>query len=214
MKILLLEDNLSLAEVIKEMLEDKDYIVDFFDDGDEVLTNCTNGYDCFILDINVPHIDGLTLLKEIRELYVDVPAIIISSNIALETVKEAYIAGCTDFLKKPFYIYELEQKIDMLCKRDSVILLLDGFTYDFKYEILYDEKEEAVKLTHKEQLFMTLLLKNPNHMTALTTIEQYVWEGEFASIMSIRSLVKRLRAKLPSNSITTQTYGYTITVKS
>lgn len=213
MKILLLEDNVSFAEIIKEMLESKGYIVDFFIDGEDVLTNCTNGYDCFLLDINVPNIDGLTLLKEIRKLYTDTPAIIISSNIELETVKEAYIAGCTDYLKKPFYIYELEQKINMLCKRDIIINLLCSYTYDFNREILFDETNNEVKLTYKERLFMTLLLKSTNRITSLTTIEQYVWEGEESTTTSIRSLVKRLRYKLPKETIITENYGYSISIK-
>ncbi len=58
MKILLLEDNENLSEIIVEMLEEKNYKVDTFSDGEEAYNNIINGYDCFVLDINVPNIDG------------------------------------------------------------------------------------------------------------------------------------------------------------
>lgn len=213
MKILLLEDNESLSEIIKEMLESNGYKVDSFIDGEDALYNSVNGYDCFILDINVPLIDGLSLLKDIRQNDKSTPAIIISSNIESNTVKEAYDVGCTDFLKKPFYIFELENKIDMICKKNKKITLLNNYKYNFNFEILYDTNDNEVKLTHKEKLFITLLLKSAYNSASLDAIEQYVWEGEIASIMSIRSLVKRLRSKLPQNSIITENYGYSIVTK-
>jgi len=138
MKILLLEDNLNLASIIKEMLEEKKYKVDFFSDGNLVLDNFMNGYDCFILDINVPNVDGLTLLKTIRDYDLSIPVIIISSNIELNTIKNAYVKGCNDFLKKPFYIYELEAKIDLLCKKDTIIYLNDDFYFNIDEEILFN----------------------------------------------------------------------------
>lgn len=214
MKILLLEDNQSLNEIITEMLESKHYEVDSFVDGDEVMSALTNSYDCFILDINVPNVDGLTLLKEIRDYYDEkIPVIIISSNIELDTVKTAYSKGCNDFLKKPFYIYELETKIDMLCKQKQYYYFDDFIKFDTENYILFDKNNEEIKLTHKEKLLMVLLLKKPEELTSLNSIEQYVWEGEFATMMSIRSLVKRIRAKLPQNTIETKSYGYTIHVK-
>lgn len=208
MKVLLLEDNYSLADIIKEMLEEKNFYVDFFDDGNKVLENYMNGYDCFVLDINVPNVDGLCLLKTIREYSQNTPVIIISSNIALDTVKTAYSQGCNDFLKKPFYIYELEAKIDLLCKKEDLLKFKDGTTFDANLELLFDKKGKEVHITHKEKLFLLLSSKYPNQNISLESIEQYVWEGEITSTMSIRSLIKRLRIKLPEKSIETTSYGY------
>lgn len=210
MKILLLEDNLNLASIIKEMLEEKKYKVDFFSDGNLVLNNFMNGYDCFILDINVPNVDGLTLLKTIRSYDLSIPVIIISSNIELNTIKNAYVKGCNDFLKKPFYIYELEAKIDLLCKKETIIYLNDNFYFNIDEEILFNKLNEEVHLTYKEKQFLILASKYPSQSISLELIEQYVWEGEIASTMSIRSLIKRLRTKLPKNSIETTTYGYKV----
>ncbi len=208
MKILLLEDNENLSEIIVEMLEEKNYKVDTFCDGEEAYNNIINGYDCFVLDINVPNIDGLTILKTIRECQKDVPIIIITSNIELETVKKAYEKGCNDFLKKPFYIYELETKIDQLCKKNNIFNLKEGFYFDINLETLFNKKNKLVKLTHKETLFLIFSLKYANSPLSLEAIEQYVWEGEISSLMSIRQMIKRLRSKLPKNTIETTSCGY------
>lgn len=209
MKILLLEDNKNLAQIIKEMLEENNYQVDYFNEGSSVLDNYMNGYDCFILDINVPNIDGSTLLRTIKEYEPSIPVIIISSNIELDTIKNAYLKGCSDFLKKPFYIYELETKINLLCKKDNILDLKKNFKFDIDNEILINNNKQ-IHLTHKERLFLVLASKYPCQSISLELIEQYVWEGEIATTMSIRSLIKRLRRKLPKNTIETTTYGYKV----
>ena len=96
MKILLLEDNVNLAEIIKEMLEEKGHNTDWFDDGEAALFASVNGYDCFILDIHVTSMDGLMLLKEIRDREKKTPVIIISAHIELETIQKAYMNGCNE----------------------------------------------------------------------------------------------------------------------
>lgn len=212
MKILLLEDNINLAEIIREILEEKGHHVDWFEDGEIALFHSVNGYDCFVLDIHVPNMDGLALLKEIRFREKKTPAIIISANIELETIQKAYVAGCNDFLKKPFYMYELERKIALLCPMPEHIFLHDGFTYDTHEEILYNAEAMPIKLTQKERRFMTLLSKTPNIIVSILAIEQYVWEGEDVSLSGLRSLVKRLRTKLFDKSIETQNYGYRLIV--
>ena len=82
MKILLLEDNNRLNNSIVKRLKLKGYKVDSFTDGNQALHCAFDGYDCFILDINVPSIDGVTILKEIRENDKNIPILIISSNIS------------------------------------------------------------------------------------------------------------------------------------
>lgn len=208
MRILLLEDNFSLADIIKVMLEKKNYIVDLYYDGQDALDNFDNGYDCFVLDINVPRLDGIILLRKIKKVYRKTPVVMISSNIELDIIKDAYLAGCSDFLKKPFYMYELEHKINALCMKNEIFHLLEGYTYNLSEEFLYNEKEERVKLSRKEQRFMTLLLKNICQTSSHEEIEQYVWEDEGTSLMGIRSLVKRLKNKLPNGSIVAQNFAY------
>ena len=214
MKILLLEDNKRLSNLIIEALEEKNYKVDWFEDGKIALESIYNGYDCFILDINVPGLDGLTLLKELRDMNKTTPAIIISANVELETIKDAYVKGCDEYIKRPFYIYELELKLDKLCKRkDESLKLPNDFIYDLEKEKLFDEKNEEVKLAKKEILLFNLFAKNLEKVISFEQIEQYVWEGDLTTNENIRALVKRLRKKLPIDTIISQGgMGYILSV--
>ena len=205
MKILVLEDNERLANLIVEALEQKKYHVNLFMDGKAALDAIDNGYDCFILDINVPGLNGLSLLKEIRLLDSKTPAIIISANVELDTIQDAYHKGCDDYLKKPFYMYELETKIERLCKPKSpIIKLLGGFGYCMENERLLDERGEEIKLAKKEILLLNLFARNLDKNISFERIEQYVWEGELTTTENIRALVKRLRKKLPEDTIENQ----------
>lgn len=205
MKILVLEDNIRLANLIVEALEQKNYHVSLFSDGKKALEAIDNGYDCFILDINVPGMDGISLLKEIRSMDANTPAIIISANIELDTIQDAYHKGCDEYLKKPFYMYELELKIEKLCKPKMCSLKLpQGFCYCIETETLMDEKGEEVKLAKKEILLLNLFVKNLGKNITFERIEQYVWEGELTTTENIRALIKRLRKKLPEETIENQ----------
>ena len=208
MKILLLEDNERLNNSIVKRLELKGYKIDSFTDGHQALNNVFDGYDCFILDINVPSIDGINILKEIREGDKNIPILIISSSIDLDTIKNAYGYGCNDYLKKPFFIDELEVKIEKLCQLDSeTIELNDGFTYNIEKRELY--KKELVKLTKKETLLLHQLITHKNKVLSYDHILNYVWEGDIATTDSIRTLVMRLRKKIPQNSLETIVdFGY------
>jgi DNA-binding response OmpR family regulator len=214
MKILLLEDNKRLSSLIIEALEEKNYKVDWFDDGKKALESIYNGYDCFIFDINVPGIDGLTLLKELRVMDSKTPAIVISANVELETIKEAYIKGCDEYLKKPFYIYELELKLDKLCKKDNDSLKLpNNYLYDIEKEKLFDENSEEIKLAKKEILLFNLFSKNLEKIITFEQIEQYVWAGDLTTNENIRALIKRLRKKIPDDTIVSQGgMGYVLNI--
>jgi len=215
MKILVLEDNKRLSNLIVEALVQKNYKVDLYDNGKAALEVIDNGYDCFILDINVPGIDGLTLLKEIRSMNTETPSIIISANVDLETIQDAYIKGCDEYLKKPFYMYELETKLEKLCRIENTIIdLLDGFQYDMSKEKLYNRYSKEIKIAKKEILLLDLFSKNIDKIVSFEQIEQYVWEGNLTTNENIRALIKRLRKKLPAESILSQGgMGYTLSTK-
>lgn len=209
MRILLLEDNSRLNNSIVKRLELKGYHVDSFEDGMEALENVYEGYDCFILDINVPSLDGIDILKEIRQTYNETPVLIISSNIDLDTIKDAYGFGCDDYIKKPFYIDELEVKIEKLCQIDKkVIKLNEDFLYDIKSRELF-HKDKIVKLTKKETLLLHFGLLHVGKVLSFEQISNYVWEGDIATIDSIRTLMMRLRKKIPKECVETLIdFGY------
>jgi DNA-binding response OmpR family regulator len=215
MKVLLLEDNKRLSSLILEVLGQKSYDVDCFEDGKEAINAIDNGYDCFILDINVPGLDGLSLLKEIRSMDKNTPSIIISANTELESIQEAYKRGCDEYLKKPFYMYELEKKIEKLCiENDLKISLPEGYVFDVFKKILLNKQKQEVKLAKKEILLLTLFAKNLEKIVSFEQIEQYVWEGDLTTVENIRALVKRLRRKLPDDTILNQGgMGYKLNYK-
>lgn len=201
MKILVLEDNERLSKLIKQALSDEGYSVDCFSDGDEALEVLENGYDCFILDINVPNLDGITILEAIRLNHSTTPVIIMSSNHDFEKVQTSYDLGCDDYLKKPFYIFELVQKVKkFLTVKKSFIRFDDEYRYDFIKHILY-KNEQEIELTKKEILFLELFSKNLHHVATYNELEEYVWEGDETSLVNIRAMIKRLRKKIPNDSI-------------
>ena len=203
MKILLLEDNKRLNETIVKRLNAKGFEVHSFIDGQEAYDVIDNGYTCFILDINVPSVDGTQILKRIREFNMDTPVIIISSTVELDVIKQSYNYGCNDYIKKPFFIDELEIKIEKLCYIDhDLIEIKKSYIFNFKESILeIDGIQEH--LSRKERLLLNLLLTQRGKVVSFDTIQAIVWEGNFASIDSIRSLVRRVRKKIPIECIDT-----------
>lgn len=204
MKILLLEDNARFNATIVKRLEAKGYHIDSFMDGQEAYDALDNGYACFLLDINVPSIDGIEILKKIRDFYPETPVIIMSSSVELEVIKDAYNFGCNDFLKKPFFIDELEIKIEKLCNiRHDIVDLGHKCCFDFKTSLLRIGQEQEEHLSRKEKLLLNVLISEKGKVVTFDKIQAMVWEGNFASLDSIRSLMRRLRKKIPFECIET-----------
>ncbi len=203
MKIFLLEDNLKLNETITKRLKLKGYSVSSCCDGNDAIDKITDGYSCFVLDINVPNTNGIEILKKIRQFYDTIPVIIISASVELDVIKQSYEFGCNDFLKKPFFIDELEIKIEKLCNiQDDYIHFDKDCSFDYKSSLVIIDNVEK-RLTKKEKLLMNLFLTKKNQVLSYAMIENYVWEGSFASLESIRSLVRRLRKVLEKDYIQT-----------
>jgi len=203
MNILLLEDNKKLNATITKRLKIKGYKVESCIDGAQALEKIENGFSCFVLDINVPNIDGIKVLKKIREYYDEIPVIIISASVELDDIKQSYNFGCNDYLKKPFFIDELEIKIEKLYGIQDDLIKFDTNSYfDFKSSLLIIDKKEQ-QLTKKERLLLNLFLTKKNQVLSYESIENYVWEGSFASLESIRSLIRRIRKVLLGDYIQT-----------
>jgi len=193
MKLLLLEDNKKLNTTISKRLKLKGYDIDAFIDGKDAYEAIQGYYDCFILDINVPNIDGIKILKYIREFYNDTPVIIISASVELDVIKQSYDFGCSDYLKKPFFIEELEIKIVQLCDIRSTNIIFDtNNSFDNQTSTLIFNTKE-IHLTKKERLLLDLFLTKKNQIVTYLEIEEYVWKGDYVSAESIRSLIRRLR---------------------
>ena len=200
MKIFLLEDDYSLNETIKEMMEINHHEVISFYDGEVAYTNIFDNYDLYILDINTPSLNGSEILKSKKNLNKKTKVIMISANINIETIKEAYILGCDDYLKKPFDVEELILKIEKFDKKDNDIFLDENIYFNSISNELYVDFQK-VDLTKSEKNLLILLLQNRSKTISYENIEDFVYKGEAKSSDAIRSLLKRLRKKLPKDLI-------------
>ena len=189
MNILLLEDDISLNKAIKKVLELDHHMVNTFTDGQNILESINDMYDLYILDINVPHINGLELLDIILLQNDQAKVIMISSNTDIQSVQTAYNLGCVDYLKKPFHIVELRAKIDRLK------IPREHLASTVKLKIGNDT------LAKKEKRLLKLLLDNLTQVVTYEMIENYVYENKHMSMDALRALVRRLRAKLADDII-------------
>lgn len=200
MKIFLLEDDFSLNESIKDMLETENFIVSSFYDGKVALKNIDNSYDIFILDIQVPNLNGIELLKNIKIFNPNSIVIIMSANIDISTIKEAYLKGCDDYIKKPFNIQELLFKLAKFNKNSHIFKFDDDIYFNKKMQKLF-YKEKEIELTKNEKNLLLLLINHKGKCVSYTLIEDTIYNGDYKSLDAIRSLVKRLRKKLPKELI-------------
>jgi len=188
MKILLLEDDVALNRAIKKITELDAHVTDSYVDGRDVLDDIDDVYDLYILDINVPHVNGLELLKIINERNALAQVIIISANTDLLSIEKAYASGCIDYLRKPFHLQELRIKISKLNS------MIETPLSSFKL------KEGASAFTKQERTFLLLLLKY-KELVNYEMIENTLYPQKTMSMDSLRALVKRVRAKLEGDII-------------
>lgn len=177
MKIFLLEDDFSLNESIKDMLESENFIVDSFYDGKIALDNISGDYELFILDIFVPNLNGILLLEKIKKINKNSIVFIMSANIDIDTIKGAYLKGCDDYIKKPFNIQELLFKLAKFKKNSNIFKFDDETLFDMETKkFIYNNSE--IELTKNEKNFLHhhilhLLLKCSLHIFL-----DYILEGE------------------------------------
>ena len=199
-RILLLEDDANLNETVTEFLEEQGYDVVSVYDGDEAQEKLYESkYDLLLLDINVPGINGLELLKESREAGNVTPAIYITSMDTVDDLERGFKSGCDDYIRKPFALKELQIRIDTLLKRDffhnsNVLMQIsEGITYDIKSNELSNHGE-AVSLGNKESRLLKLFLKHEGEVIAHENIYENLWDyDEEPSDTALRTYIKNLR---------------------
>lgn len=200
MKILLLEDDYSLNEAIKEIIQLDNHNIENFYDGETAFNNISNKFDLYILDLNIPNINGLEILRRIKSINPKTKVIIISANINIDLIREAYILGCDDYIKKPFDVEELLLKIKRYERKDTIIYLDNNIIFNIVSKELFINNK-IVELTKNEKNLLFLLVDNLNNKITYDQIEYFVYENNSKSLNAIRSLVKRLRKKLPKDII-------------
>lgn len=207
MKVLLLEDDFSTNAAMVDELEEFGFIVDSCLDGESAMNLVyEKKHDLYVLDINVPNFDGYEVLKFIVEKYPNALTIMISTHIEIEYLKKAFALGSNDFLKKPFEMEELLLRIRNIMRlvnpqgNQEGCDLSQGYTYSLlSGELLCHGIN--VKLTKKESLLLRLLVQNLGNVVSFETIQNYVWDNEEVSAITIRYWVCALIKKLKNGMI-------------
>ena len=210
-KILLLEDDLNLSEIVEEYLADEGYEVELVSDAQEALNAAyEKHFDLWILDVKVPLGDGFSLLKELRKSGKSTPAIFLTSLNTADDLKEGFKSGCDDYIKKPFELAELSLRIESILKRafahknEDYEDLGNGFKFALNSQILY-QNDKAITLPSKETKLLLLLLQHKNKFITSEQIFDALWEyGEEPSELSLRAYVKNLRKILGKDCIVNQ----------
>jgi len=208
LKVLLLEDELMLQSAIEEYLIEISYEVDAYEDGEEAYRAIIDGsYDLFIFDINIPSIDGLTLLEKLQKDKIFVPTIFISAITQIEQITKAYELGCYDYLKKPFHLKELTLHIDRLLSMASIerkhtVRLSKMYTYDLQKKRLNFDGVEQI-LTLKQSQIIHLFASNTSRVVDFDMLRHFVWDDAFVDNATIRAEVHRVRQILKEELIVT-----------
>ncbi len=215
MKVLLMEDELQLRKNIEKFLTLKGHSVDAFENGEQVIQS-TNpcDYDCLVLDINTPEVDGFELLEYIRGNEVKTPALFISALTDVEKVLTAFQLGAGDYLKKPFELAELEIRMLRLSPsaNGESIQLDDRHIYDFEARQLHCDGLPC-KLSQTQKKILYLLMRNQNNLVTFSMMNDYVWEGKDISHNTILSTMRDLKKRVPQNLIqNVKGEGYTISL--
>ena len=220
-KILFLEDDTNLNETVTEFLEESGYEVDSVYDGDEAEAKMyENSYDLFLLDVNVPGINGFELLKNSRESEDKTPAIFLTSLNSIDDVSDGYESGCDDYIRKPFELKELLLRVKTLIKREffhskkESIKVCENIEYDTTTNALHVEGEE-VQLQNKEATLLKLFLQRREEVISHEVILDTLWEyDENPSDDALRTYIKKLRKIIGKERIiSVKRLGYKFTLK-
>ena len=203
MKILVVDDEPVLLEQLRETLTSQKYDVDTADDGESALDKLfDNLYDLIILDIMLPKVDGLSVLREIRKAKVKTPILMLTAKGSVEDKIKGLDYGADDYLAKPFAMAELMARIRSLLRRASdhrdPLLTISDVSLNTKTRQI-TKKDKTVELTPKEFSILEFLLYNKNRAVSRFTLAEHVWGDEFDPFTMSNFIdvhVKNLRRKI------------------
>ena len=198
LKVLIVEDEIDLANLIKSSIKELFFKVVIAKDGLEAIKKFDSFKpDIIISDIMMPNLNGLEISKKIKEKYSETPIVILSAHSHKEILLEAINLGISKYFIKPFDIEEFIEYLKELSKKinkNKSIKLKDNFVFDFNNLSLY-QNDILVNLTKRERQFLALLIENKNSYVTTLDIKKTLWENEIVSDERLRTFIKRLRAK-------------------
>ena len=203
MKILVVDDEPDLLEQLRETLTSQKYDVDAADDGESALDKLfDNLYDLIILDIMLPKVDGLSILREIRKAKVKTPVLMLTTKGSVEDKIKGLDYGADDYLAKPFAMAELMARIRSLLRRASdhrdPLLTVSDIVLNTKTRQV-NKSGKSLELTPKEFSILEFLLYNQNRVVSRFTLAEHVWGDEFDPFTMSNFIdvhIKNLRRKI------------------
>jgi two-component system, OmpR family, response regulator CiaR len=201
MKVLVVEDNVSLLESIRQILTDE-YEVDTADNGEDGLFMAQQSiYDIIILDVMLPGIDGFEIVRKIREAKIDTSVLFLTAKDALEDRVRGLEMGGDDYLVKPFQAPELKARIRALLRRSGIISLEQHVKYR-NIELLEKEKDilvdgKVIKMTLKQFELLEYLIQNNGKILTREQIFDRIWGFDSdTTIAIVEVFIHQLRQKL------------------
>lgn len=208
MKILIVDDEPEILLQLTKVLEEQRYMVESARDGGEALDKIFDGvYDLIVLDIMLPEIDGLTVLKEIRRADITTPVLMLTARDSLEDKIMGLDWGADDYLPKPFSIYELMARIRAILRRagdNTDALLMAG---DVALDTIargVTKHGVPIPLTPKEFSILEFLLYNKNRVVSRFSLAEHVWGEDFDPFTMSNFIdvhIKNIRKKTEDKNI-------------
>lgn len=196
-RLLLLEDDPNLSKTLRKYLKLNGYDVDWAKNGEEAMDlSYENGYDLYLFDINVPLINGVDLLTELRHAEDFTPTIIISAMVDISSVTKGFIAGADDYVKKPFDPEELLIRIKAKTASLKKRLTFRDFEIDLQSKEIKYKKEIIYLGSVQKNLLFSLIQNYPNPVTRDELMLLLDKPTDLALRVNIAKLKKRLDIKI------------------
>ncbi len=203
MRILIVEDEEKLAEPLKKGLELNGFTVDYLQDAEKARTRVKlyrDEYDCILLDLMMPGVDGATICREAREEGVTTPIIMLTARDETDMKVKLLNLGADDYMVKPYSIEEVIARINAVMRRPeqsiaTVLKVRDIELDPGKHTVMKDG--EAIQLTLKEFSLLEFFMRHPNEAMKREAVLDHVWSFDFPAFSNVLDVhMKNLRKKL------------------
>jgi heavy metal response regulator len=201
MRILIAEDDAALAGFVRKGLEAEHYAVDVSADGEQARALASElDYDLIVLDLNLPRLDGVAILKQVRSKKANVPILILTARGKVEDRVQCLDSGADDYLVKPFSFSELSARIRALLRRSRLpsesVLTVEDLKLD-RVERRVTRGSRAIELTSKEFALLEYLMRNAGRRVTRAMIIEHVWNLSFDSSTNLVDVyINYLRRKV------------------
>lgn len=206
MRVLLAEDDMMIGDVFSEALMDEGYIVDWVKDGAQALLALkTEQYDIIFLDLGLPKVDGMEVLKTLRAAKIDAPVLILTARDALDDRIQGLDGGADDYVIKPFELGEVLARMRVLIRRQQGkaqnLLQVGNLSLDTAKKRAF-LNQQPLDLTAKEYMLLTSFMTNSEKVLSKSDLESqlYGWGMEVES-NAVEFLIYSLRKKIGQNTI-------------